>query len=103
MRQIISAHGACTIIEKDYYLTEALRIIEQAAGEKVIFKGGTSLSKCHRATSSTRDTPTGSGIWIWIRASGFSTRLSKSANTASRESSTRGWIWNRSLGQGGRA
>jgi hypothetical protein len=33
------------IIEKDYFVTEALRIIEQAAGGKVIFKGGTSLSK----------------------------------------------------------
>ena len=33
------------IIEKDYFVTEALRIIEQAAGAKVIFKGGTSLSK----------------------------------------------------------
>jgi nucleotidyltransferase AbiEii toxin of type IV toxin-antitoxin system len=33
------------IIEKDYFVTEALRIIEQAAGCKVIFKGGTSLSK----------------------------------------------------------
>src|SRR5947207_834708 len=32
------------IIEKDYYVTEALRIIA-AAGDKVIFKGGTSLSK----------------------------------------------------------
>ena len=31
------------IIEKDYYVTEALRIIEQEAGGKVIFKGGTSL------------------------------------------------------------
>lgn len=34
-----------SIIEKDYYVTEALRIINQAAGDKVIFKGGTSLSK----------------------------------------------------------
>jgi hypothetical protein len=34
-----------SIIEKDYYVTEALRIIEQVAGSKVIFKGGTSLSK----------------------------------------------------------
>ncbi len=34
-----------SIIEKDYYVTEALRIIEQEAGGKVIFKGGTSLSK----------------------------------------------------------
>ncbi len=34
-----------SIIEKDYFVTEALRIIEQIAGGKVIFKGGTSLSK----------------------------------------------------------
>jgi predicted nucleotidyltransferase component of viral defense system len=33
------------LIEKDYYVTEALRIIEQAVGPRVIFKGGTSLSK----------------------------------------------------------
>jgi predicted nucleotidyltransferase component of viral defense system len=33
------------IIEKDYFVTEALRIIELEAGSKVIFKGGTSLSK----------------------------------------------------------
>ena len=33
------------IIEKDYYVTEALRIIERHADGKVIFKGGTSLSK----------------------------------------------------------
>lgn len=33
------------IIEKDYYVTEALRLIAEAAGDKVIFKGGTSLSK----------------------------------------------------------
>jgi len=33
------------IIEKDYYVTEALRIIQQSAGSMVIFKGGTSLSK----------------------------------------------------------
>src|SRR6266851_4438746 len=33
------------IIEKDYYVTEALRIIADAAPDKVIFKGGTSLSK----------------------------------------------------------
>lgn len=32
-------------IEKDYYVTEALRIIQQKAGNKIIFKGGTSLSK----------------------------------------------------------
>ncbi len=34
-----------TIIEKDYFVTETLRIINQTAGDKVIFKGGTSLSK----------------------------------------------------------
>jgi hypothetical protein len=34
-----------SIIEKDYYVTEALRIIQQVAGSKIIFKGGTSLSK----------------------------------------------------------
>jgi predicted nucleotidyltransferase component of viral defense system len=33
------------IIEKDYYVTEALRVIASSAGDKVIFKGGTSLLK----------------------------------------------------------
>jgi predicted nucleotidyltransferase component of viral defense system len=33
------------IIEKDYYVTEVLRIIAAIAGDKIIFKGGTSLSK----------------------------------------------------------
>ncbi len=33
------------ILEKDYFVTEVLRIIAQVAGDKVIFKGGTSLSK----------------------------------------------------------
>ena len=33
------------IIEKDYYVTEALRIIAVASGGGIIFKGGTSLSK----------------------------------------------------------
>ena len=33
------------IIEKDYYVTEALRVIAQTSGDKVIFKGGTSLAK----------------------------------------------------------
>lgn len=33
------------IIEKDYYVTEVLRIVAADSGEKVIFKGGTSLSK----------------------------------------------------------
>jgi hypothetical protein len=34
-----------SVIEKDYFVTESLRIIAAVAGEKVIFKGGTSLSK----------------------------------------------------------
>ena len=33
------------IIEKDYYVTEALRVIANTSGGKVIFKGGTSLAK----------------------------------------------------------
>ena len=33
------------IIEKDYYVTEVLRAIAGAVGDRVIFKGGTSLSK----------------------------------------------------------
>src|SRR5271168_3400451 len=33
------------IIEKDYFVSETLRIIASEAGSKVIFKGGTSLSK----------------------------------------------------------
>jgi len=33
------------IIEKDYYVTETLRIVANTQGDQVIFKGGTSLSK----------------------------------------------------------
>jgi len=33
------------IVEKDYYVTETLRLIQQTSGDRVIFKGGTSLSK----------------------------------------------------------
>ena len=33
------------LIEKDYYVTEALRKIAEVVGDRVIFKGGTSLSK----------------------------------------------------------
>lgn len=32
-------------VEKDYYVTEVLRVVADAYGERVIFKGGTSLSK----------------------------------------------------------
>ncbi|MFL5328669.1 MAG: nucleotidyl transferase AbiEii/AbiGii toxin family protein [Gemmataceae bacterium] len=34
-----------SFIEKDYYVTEVLRIIAKHAADKIIFKGGTSLSK----------------------------------------------------------
>jgi hypothetical protein len=34
-----------SIIEKDYFVTEALRLLEETAGGLIIFKGGTSLSK----------------------------------------------------------
>ena len=44
--QHFRAHGLKpALIEKDYYVTEALRIIAQTAGDRAIFKGGTSLSK----------------------------------------------------------
>lgn len=33
------------LIEKDYYVTETLRVIATNVGDKIIFKGGTSLSK----------------------------------------------------------
>lgn len=33
------------LIEKDYYVTEVLRIVATTVGDRVIFKGGTSLSK----------------------------------------------------------
>lgn len=41
------AHPGLTeqFIEKDYYVTEALRIVAQSYPNEVIFKGGTSLSK----------------------------------------------------------
>lgn len=38
-------HLRPAIIEKDYYVTEALRELAAAAGDHIIFKGGTSLSK----------------------------------------------------------
>ena len=38
-------HLRVAIIEKDYYVTEALRILAAKAPNKIIFKGGTSLAK----------------------------------------------------------
>jgi hypothetical protein len=37
--------GNLAIVEKDYYGTEALRLIARDFRDLVIFKGGTSLSK----------------------------------------------------------
>lgn len=37
-------------VEKDYYVTEVLRIVATRSGERVIFKGGTSLSKVKTPT-----------------------------------------------------
>jgi len=34
-----------TFVEKDYWITEILRMIVMTLGERAIFKGGTSLSK----------------------------------------------------------
>ena len=34
-----------SVIEKDYHVTEALRALAASAGNRIIFKGGTSLSK----------------------------------------------------------
>ena len=38
-------HLRPAIIEKDYFVTEVLRNVSESIGNKIIFKGGTSLSK----------------------------------------------------------
>jgi hypothetical protein len=43
---------ATQLIEKDYYVTEALRMIANRWESQVIFKGGTSLSKGWQLTLS---------------------------------------------------
>lgn len=43
--------GNAVIVEKDYFVTEALRLISGEFGDVVIFKGGTSLSKGWRIIS----------------------------------------------------
>jgi len=41
-----------TFIEKDYWITRALqRMSQNPNSEKVVFKGGTSLSKAYRLTN----------------------------------------------------
>jgi hypothetical protein len=40
-----SIGAGAAIVEKDYWVTEALRVIADAFGDGVVFKGGTSLSK----------------------------------------------------------
>jgi hypothetical protein len=37
--------GSEQFVEKDYYVTEALRVVADRLGDKALFKGGTSLSK----------------------------------------------------------
>lgn len=41
-------HILPVIVEKDYYVTMILRELSERQGF-VVFKGGTSLSKCHKA------------------------------------------------------
>ncbi len=42
------------IIEKDYYVTEALRVIAASAGDNVLFKGGSSLARDGTSSSVSR-------------------------------------------------
>lgn len=43
-----SQHRPAAIVEKDYYVTMILKLLSESAPE-CVFKGGTSLSKCHHA------------------------------------------------------
>ena len=45
------------IVEKDYYVTMILRELSKRLGF-VVFKGGTSLSKCHKAIKRFSDSST---------------------------------------------
>lgn len=46
--QVSEQSGAdAALVEKDYWVTEALRVIASGFREGVVFKGGTSLSKAH--------------------------------------------------------
>jgi hypothetical protein len=62
------------IIEKDYYVTEALRIIETTVGDKVIFKGGTSLSKGWNLIQRFSE-----DVDIFLDPTGFTPQLGKKA------------------------
>lgn len=42
---IATATEVARFVEKDYYLTEMLRVLRLAEGDAVILKGGTSLMK----------------------------------------------------------
>ena len=67
------------IIEKDYYVTEALRVIADTARDKVIFKGGTSLSKgwnlIHRFSEGHRPLPGPPRVQAAAREAGHLTCL----------------------------
>jgi hypothetical protein len=43
--------AGAAIVEKDYWVTEALRAVAEHYDSAVVFKGGTSLSKAHRLIS----------------------------------------------------
>ena len=46
MLRAAERHGASEqFVEKDYYVTEILRVVADRLGDKALFKGGTSLSK----------------------------------------------------------
>src|SRR4051812_23645516 len=40
-----STGAGASLVEKDYWVTEALRVVATEFGEGTVFKGGTSLSK----------------------------------------------------------
>ncbi len=62
------------VIEKDYYVTEGLRIIPECEGDRAIFKGGTSLSKgwgLIERFSEARELPSPEGVVLDIRHAAF--------------------------------
>ena len=62
------------LIEKDYYVTEALRLIAITAPDKIIFKGGTSLAKGWNLIQ-----PFSEDIDIFLDPLAFKPRLGKNA------------------------
>lgn len=82
-------------VEKDYYVTEVLRIVVGAYGEKVIFKGGTSWERrCSSYPEAGR-----CGARLRCAAKSCSAPLPGVARAQSHRSSTR--FYARSRGRGG--